>query len=112
MTQWQIFISEFGYNNARFIFYTNSYILMTYILLHAAGLSLISAPVSTATPANLHGILYTVIQSMEQFFVVNRDNSIISVFNQGYLGEAVQILQHSGSVTLDRSHAWSCCTWY
>jgi len=43
-------------------------------------------------------------QSLEQFFVVTRENSIISVFDWGCLGGAVQIVQRSPSVTLDRCH--------
>lgn len=43
-------------------------------------------------------------QSREQFFVVNRENSIISLLHWGYLWRAVQILQCPGSVTLDGSH--------
>lgn len=71
--------------------------------MHAAGLSLVPVPASPATPANLRGIFHTVIQSwvggkknqsLEQLFVVNRDNAIISVFNLGYLCKScnVQVL--------------------
>lgn len=121
MTQQKISISDFDHINIKFIFYMNSYIFIIWALFHAAGLSLVPMPLSPATPAKLQGILHTAIQSWGMgkeinycslfvVVVVNRDNSIISVFNLGYPWRAAQILQHSGSLTPGTSleGCWIC----